>query len=216
MEAGGVATDKTVAADLGAYICLADEAGQALSPPKGRTWAPRGQRPVVRVRGRGRGRVNIAGVSCYREGHRPHLFYKLHIYHGRKNEPKSFSWQDYRDLIIATHQQLHAPVVWCWDNLSVHLRKELADFAEENKAWLRVYQLPSYAPELNPQEGIWSLLKRSIANFVATDLGSLTRIIKRKLKKIQYRPELINGCLTETGLTLEIPKIAEASTASST
>jgi transposase len=171
---------------------------------------------VVRVRGRGRGRVNIAGVVCYRPGHRARLFYKLHIYRGRKNEPKSFSWQDYRDLIAATHQHLKTPIVWCWDNLSVHLRRELADYAEENKTWLRVYQLPSYAPDLNPAEGVWSLLKRSIANFVAPDLNSLTRIVKRKLKKIQYRPELIDGCLTETGLIMESTMISPADTTSST
>jgi transposase len=171
---------------------------------------------VVRVRGRGRGRVNIAGVCCYRSGHRARLFYKLHVYHGRRNEPKSFSWQDYRDLIAVTHQQLKTPIVWCWDNLSVHVRQELADYAEENKAWLRVYQLPSYAPDLNPAEGVWSLLKRSIANFVAADLNSLTRIVKRKLKKIQYRPELISGCLTETGLIMETTMISPADTTSST
>jgi hypothetical protein len=44
------------------------------------------------------------------------------------------------------------------------------------------------APELNPAEGIWPLLKRTMANFAAADVDSLARIIKRKLKKIQYRP----------------------------
>ncbi|MFE9614193.1 transposase [Streptomyces sp. NPDC006012] len=165
-----MAAGKSTAADLGAYVCFEDGTGKGLSPPKGRTWAPRGARPVVRVRGRGRGRVNVAGVVCFRPGHRAHFFYKLHVYHGRKGEPKSFSWQDYRDLIVATHLQLGAPVVWCWDNLNVHLVQELYDFAEENKAWLRVFQMPSYAPELNPAEGVWSLLKQSIANFVAADL----------------------------------------------
>ncbi|MEU5548028.1 transposase, partial [Streptomyces sioyaensis] len=80
----------------------------------------------------------------------------------------------------------------------------------------RVHQLPSYAPDLNPTEGIWSVLKRSIANFVAADLTGLTRIIKHKLKKIQYCPELINGCLTQTGLTMELTKIEKAATTSST
>jgi transposase len=200
---------------LSGYICFEDESGQGLSPPRGRTWAERGARPVVRVRGRGRGRVNVAGVACFREGHRSHFFYRLHVYHGRKNEPRSFSWQDYRDLIVATHQQLGTPVVWCWDNLSVHLRQELADFAEENKDWLRVFQLPSYAPELNPQEGIWSLLKRGIVNFVATNLTGLERIVKRKLKKIQYHPELIDGCLAETGLIITAEMIAKPEPASS-
>jgi hypothetical protein len=54
-----------------------------------------------------------------------------------------------------------------------------------------------------PPEGIWSLLKRSIANFASADLAGLVRIIKRKLKKIQYRPHLINGCLATTGLRIE-------------
>ena len=54
-----------------------------------------------------------------------------------------------------------------------------------------------------PTEGIWSLLKRSMANFAAADLDSLVPIVKRKLKKIQYRPHLIDGCLAGTGLTIE-------------
>ena len=56
---------------------------------------------------------------------------------------------------------------------------------------------------MNPAESIRSLLKRSIANFAATDLDGLVRIIKRKLKKIQYRPHLIDGCLAATGLIIE-------------
>jgi transposase len=87
--------------------------------------------------------------------------------------------------------------------LNVHLARELADFAAENKDWLRVFQLPAYASELNPAEGVWSLLKRAIANFYAADLDVLVRIVKRKLKKIQYRPHLITGCLTGTGLTTD-------------
>jgi hypothetical protein len=52
-------------------------------------------------------------------------------------------------------------------------------------------------------EGIWPLLKRAMASFAAAGLESLVRIVKRKLKKIQYRPHLIDGCLTPTGLTIE-------------
>jgi hypothetical protein len=52
-------------------------------------------------------------------------------------------------------------------------------------------------------EGIWSLLKRSMANFAAADQAGLVRIIKRKLKKIQYRPHLIDGCPAGTGLKVE-------------
>ncbi|WP_416983326.1 hypothetical protein [Streptomyces sp. T028] len=80
--------------------------------------------------------------------------------------------------------------------------------------WLVIFHLPPYAPEINPQEGIWSLSKRALADFAATDLAHLTRVIKRKLKKIQYRPHLITGCLPPTGLDLhgliETPDITDS------
>ena len=105
----------------------------------------------MRVRGGGGGRVSIAGIACYRPGDRPHRFYQLRVYRRRKGEAKGFTWQDYRDLIIAAHHNLSAPLIWVWDNLNIHLAPELADFATENKAWLRVYRLPAYAPDLNPR-----------------------------------------------------------------
>ena len=48
-----------------------------------------------------------------------------------------------------------------WDNLNVHRRAELRAFTEA-QAWLRVFRLPAYAPDLNPVEGIWSVLKGGV------------------------------------------------------
>jgi hypothetical protein len=158
---------------------------------------------VVKVRGAGGGRVSIAGVACYRPGDRPHLSCQLRVYRRRKGEAKGFTWADYRDLILATHRALSAPLVWVRDNLNIHLAPELAGFAQENEAWLRICRLPACTPDLNPAEGIWSLLKRSMVNSAAAGLDGLVRIIKRKLKKIQYRPHLIHGCLAATGLRIE-------------
>ena len=70
---------------------------------------------MVRVRGAGGGRVSIAGVACYRPGDRPHLFYHLRVYRRRKGEAKGFTWAGYRDLILAAHRGLSAPLVWVWD-----------------------------------------------------------------------------------------------------
>ena len=76
------------------------------------------------------------------------------MYRRRKGEAKGFTWAGYRDLILATHRALSAPLVWVGDNLSIHLAPELTDFAQENEAWLRIYRLPAYTPDLNPAEGI--------------------------------------------------------------
>ncbi|WEH20397.1 transposase [Streptomyces sp. VNUA24] len=177
-----------------------------MRPPKARTWSRRGHTPTVRVPGgRGAGRVSVAGLVCYRTGYRSRLLYRLRIYRRRKGEQASFTWQDYRDFLVLAHAQLGAPLILIWDNLNRHPCTEMQQFIDATD-WLTVFQLPSYAPDLNPAEGIWSLLNRGVlANLAAANLDHLTRVIKRGLKKIQYRPHLIDGCLTETGLALSPP-----------
>jgi transposase len=56
------------------------------------------------------------------------------------------------------HRRLGAPTVLIWDNLNRHTCTEMRQFIADNAGWLRVIQLPAYAPDLNPAEGIWSLL----------------------------------------------------------
>ena len=203
MEEGDLAAGKRTAAALGGWIVFEDETGQSLRPPRARTWARRGITPVIRVRGSGTGHVSAAGLACYRPGHRSRLIYRLHPYRGRKGETKAFTWTEYRDLIIAAHHQLPGGnIVLVWDNLNVHLRAELRAFTGR-QPWLRVFQLPSYAPDLNPLEGIWSVLKRGVlANLAVTSFSHLLQVLRHGLKKIQYQPGLIEGCLAETGLIL--------------
>ncbi|MEU8889877.1 transposase [Streptomyces sp. NPDC048442] len=121
--------------------------------------------------------------------------------HGRRGEKKTFAWQGYRDLIVATHQKLGTPLVWCRDNFNLRLVQEVYDFAEENKQWLRIFQLPSYAPELIPAEGIWSVLRRTTtANRAFRAPAVLITAIRHGLRQLQYRHDVLDGCLTGTGL----------------
>jgi putative transposase len=61
--------------------------------------------------------------------------------------------------------------------------------------WLTVFQLPPYASELNPVESVWSHLKRSLANLAKRDIAQLTALAKTRLRRMQYRPGLIEGFL---------------------
>ena len=185
-------------------MCFEDEAGQSLRPPKARTWARRGHTPVAVVPGKGSGRVSAAGMTCYKPGARSRFFYRIRIHTGRKGERRSLSEADYAGLITAAHQQLHAPLILCWDNLNTHISAQMRTLLHAHREWLTVVQLPSYAPDLNPVEGAWSNMKNSLGN-----LGScgtphrLAAIIKNRLKRIQYRPALIDGFLAQAGLSLE-------------
>ncbi len=203
MAAGG-----STAAALGAFIVFEDEAGFAMTPPHARTWGRRGQTPVVRVRGRSRRRISVAALCCYRPGERSRLIYRLRFHPLLKGARKSFAWQDYRDLLVRAHLQLGAPIVVVWDNLNTHRAAGMRKYAADHD-WLTIIQLPSYSPDLNPVEGIWSLLRRGwMANVAFTDPDHLTRTLRRGLAHIQRHPELIDGCLTETGLRLtpDLPK----------
>ena len=203
MEGRDLGQASRLAAATGAYLCFEDEAGQNLRPPKARTWAPRGHTPVVRVSGKGSGKVSVAGLACYKPGERPRLFYKVRAHRGRKGERRSMSEADYAALVTAAHQHLSAPLVLIWDNLNTHISAAMRVFIEAHPDWLTEARLPAYAPDLNAVEGAWANMKNGLGNLAAADVNQLTAIIKNRLKSIQYRPALIDGFLAQTGLTLE-------------
>ena len=203
MAGGDVGEGTRLAAVTGAYICFEDEAGQSLRPPRARTRARRGCTPVVRVSGKGSGRVSVAGLVCLRPGARSRLYYRMRIHRGRKGERRSMSEADYAGLITAAHQQLHAPVILIWDNLNTHVSTVMRVFTDGHRDWLTVVQLPAYAPDLNPAEGVWANMKNGLGNLAASNVDQLTAIVRNRLKRIQYRPVLIDGFLGQTGLSLE-------------
>jgi transposase len=131
------------------------------------------------------------------------LFYAVREYTGRKDEPKGFGWRDFRDLLIRARFQLGGPIVLIWDNVRRHLTRPLREFIAANADWLTVFQLPTYAPDLNATEGIWSLVKRDIGNLAAANVREITRAVKRRLKQVQYRPGVIDGCLSAIRLPFD-------------
>jgi len=196
-----VACHKTVAADSDAWLCFEDEAGQGLRPPTGRTWGRRGATPVVAVRAAGSGRVSIAGLVRTKPEQDPRLIYRTIVHHGRKGEPKGFTEADYAALLDAAHQQLGGSIVVVWDNLNAHVSARMRRYIA-GRAWLRVFQLPAYAPDLNPTEGVWSHLKRSLTNLASRTIDDVASLVKTRLKRMQYRPALLTGITARTGLDL--------------
>ncbi|QUQ64788.1 IS630 family transposase [Kutzneria sp. CA-103260] len=197
-----MAGGKTVAAERDAWLCFEDEAGQTLRPPKARTWGRRGQTPTVAVSGKGSGRVSVAGLVCVRPGQRGRLIYRTRTHRGRKGERRSFAETDYAALLDAAHQQLGGPVVLIWDNLNTHVSAAMRELVAA-RDWLHVIRLPAYAPDLNPAEHVWSHVKRGLGNLIVHGVDELVAVVKNRLKRIQYRPELIDAFLAHTGLELD-------------
>ncbi|WP_443067331.1 IS630 family transposase [Streptomyces sp. NBC_01426] len=204
VEEGGVAPGKRLAAACGGWIVFEDEAGFSMTPPRARTWGRRGHTPVIRVRGRSRRRTSVAALCCYKPGEKSRLIHRPRNHLLLKGARKSFSWQDYRDLLVRAHIQLGGPIVVVWDNLNTHLAAGLKRYEAEHD-WLTTIRLPAYAPDLNPVEALWSLIRRATANTAFNTPDDLDRKLRRELRRIQLRPHLIDGCLTATGLAINPP-----------
>ncbi|SET43110.1 transposase, partial [Nonomuraea wenchangensis] len=97
------------------------------------------------------------------------------------------------------HQQLGGPIVLIWDNVSTHLDARMRALIEA-RPWLTVFYLPTYAPDLNPVEMAWSHLKRSLGNLAPCTLDELAKVIRSRLKQMQYRASLLDAFLAHTGL----------------
>jgi transposase len=152
---------------------------------------------VVRVRGRSRRRLSAAALACYKTGESPRLIYRP-CPDARPDGARVLEGN--RDLIQTAHQQLGGPIVLVWDNLNTHLTAGMRRYIAD-RDWLTVFQLPPYAPDLNPVEGIWSVLRRTtVANRAFADPDDLITVVRRGLRQLQYRPDVLDGCLTGTGL----------------
>lgn len=173
-------------------------------PPKGRTWGRRGITLRIKVPGRSRGRLSVAGLLCYWPGLPARLCYRLRWHTGHKGERRSLGETDYIRLLDGAHQLLKAPLTVVWDRLSTHTSKTMKALVAE-RDWLTVVLLPGYAPALNPVEGLWAHIKRSLASLAARALSELETALRRRLKALQYRHAILGGFLAGTGLALDRP-----------
>jgi putative transposase len=160
---------------------------------------------VVRVRGKGSDRVSVAGLVCVKPGQPGRFFYRLQVHRHGQHRPagrRALSEADYAALFTAAHRKLHAPMIVIWDNLNTHRTKAMQAFTRPRCRWLTLVWLPAYAPELNAAEGAWATMKHPLANRALPSIDYLAALMHRRLRRIQHHPQLINGFLAQTGLTL--------------
>ncbi|TMV00280.1 IS630 family transposase [Streptomyces sp. DASNCL29] len=115
--------------------------------------------------------MSVAGLIAWRPGSRTRLCHRLLTHPAGKGTRRSISERDYIALLDGVHQLVKAPIVLVWDRLNTHVSKTMQELIAERE-WLTVFLLPAYSPDLNPVEGVWAHVKRSLANLavVALDL----------------------------------------------
>lgn len=156
-----------------------------------RTWAPRGQTPIISYRYKHDKISVISGLSVSPRLHRVGLYYAFHD----KNIQHTEVCQFLRHLL----RHLRGVVIVIWDNGKIHRGEPIRDFLERHPR-LQVECFPGYAPELNPDEGVWNQTKKALANSRPNDIAELRDQVVTELEKLRRSRASLRACIHESAL----------------
>jgi transposase len=184
-----VAGTKKNAAAHGQTIVFVDESGLTERPHRCRTWAPRGQTPVLQYHFHWKLLSAIAGVTWW-------SFY-FRLFPGTIKSPQVVQF--------LAHLQRHVPgkLLIIWDGLATHRSRVVREYVAAQRGALTLERLPAYAPELNPVEYVWGYWKHhELPNLCAKDFGHLSHHARAALRRMRRRPPLVAAFWEQAKLTL--------------
>ena len=164
-----------------------DESGVSLTPVIGRTWAKKGKTPKVLVTGKRGGLCVTSAISPAGK-----LIFRI-----EKKKVNADKHIEFLKKIIKQHP--NRKIIVIEDSSPVHKAKKVDIFVEQNNKKLAVYRLPSYAPELNPDEHVWEYLKAyELKTHQAKNTEELKHLVKRKMQGIQRKKGLVTSFFINT------------------
>ena len=196
MEADNVAACKKNAWRLGAHLVFVDESGFLLIPSVHKTWSPVGQTPILAHRYRHDRISAISGIVVSPRRCRCTLYCQLYEDNIQGEEVAGFL----RHLL----RQIRGPVVVLLDNSAVHRGPPVRELLERTSR-LQLVSFPAYAPQLNPDEGVWNHLKRSLANGRPDSKTELLDVLGQEVCRLAKSPSLMRGCIQHSELPPFLP-----------
>lgn len=170
-----------------------------MAPLVRRTWAPRGQTPLLAEKAGSREKVSVASGLWVSPG---------------RDRLGLFSWtliNEYFDnacaaaFIEALLRELGERVIVLWDGGAMHKGDPIRDLTRRFAGRLCLEPLPPYAPMLNPVEYVWSWLKYSrLCNFAPRDARQLNRRVVAELAAIHEDQRLLESFVHAAGLPLRL------------
>lgn len=165
-----------------AMLYFQDESSVSLIPYLGRTWAKKGETPKIKTTSK-RGSIPLS--SAISPSGR--LLFRI-----EKNYVTSESFVDFLKQIMKHHKWRKIIVVT--DNYSPHKSGVLQEFLEHNKNRIAVYYLPTYSPDLNPDEKVWKYLKNvRLKAHQARNKKDFKPLVMSKMMSIQRQPKLVKS-----------------------
>lgn len=153
-----------------------------------RTWAPCGQTPLLQVPLTHDHLAAISGITP--DGR---LF--------MQTQERAYHSDDVVRFLRVLLRKIPGTLLVIWDGAPIHRGQPIKDFLQRGAARrLHLEQLPGYAPELNPDEGIWNYLKRvELANLCCPDLPTLAVELRRAKERLRHKYTIIQACVRQAG-----------------
>ena len=187
-----MASASSKAQEEGRTVVWVDESGFYPLPAVVRTWAPRGETPILHAV---LTRDHLSVIS----GLTPEGQLLMQVQDRSLRAP---------DVVrFLRHLLAHLPgkLLVIWDGAPIHRGQPVKAFLAAGGAGrLHLEQLPGYAPDLNPRDqGIWQHLKRvELANVCCTDEHHLRRELRQAVARLRHKPHLIQGAIRHAGYQL--------------
>jgi len=172
-------------------LIFVDESGFYLLPAAVRTYAPRGHTPILRV---WQTRDHLSVMS----GITPHggLFTLV--------REDSMTGADSVHFLKHLRGQMGRKLLVIWDGAPIHRGEDVKSYLTDGAAkQIHLEQLPSYAPELNPDEGTWQHLKQvELRNVCCVDLAHLPHQLNLAILRLRRKPHVIQSFFAAAGLAI--------------
>jgi len=191
METHGVAPCKKNAARLAAHVVFIDESGFLLIPSVRKTWSPVGQTPLLRYRYRHDRISAISGIAVSPK--RFHCTLYCHLYEDNIQGEEVLTFL--RHLL----RQIRGHLIVLLDNGAVHRGDPVQELLARTRR-LHLVPFPAYAPELNPDEGVWNHIKRTLANGRPDTQTELMDVLADEVCRLAASPPLLRGCIQQSDL----------------
>jgi transposase len=180
---GDLACTQKGAQAQGQTLLFIDESGFYPLPSVVRTYAPIGQTPIL---GGWCTRDHLSAISAISPAG------KLYFH----SQDRAIDSDDVVALLEYLLREVPGQMVIIWDGAPSHRSQLIAEFLANGAAQRRqVARLPTYAPELNPGEGLWAHLKGvELRNVCCFTIRHLCSELRDAVKRVRRKPRIIQGC----------------------
>ena len=196
METIRLAPCKKNATRLAAHLVFIDESGFLLIPSVRKTWSPVGQTPIFHHRDRHDRISAISGIAVSPKRLRCTLYCQLYQDNIQGEEVATFL----RHLL----HQIHGHLIVLLDNGTIHRGDPVQELLTRASR-LHLEPFPSHAPELNPDEGVWNHLKRTLANGRPDTQTELMDVLSDEICLLAASQSLLRGCIQQSQLPPFLP-----------